>query len=762
MQAYVTQLYDTLIAEIAKYNSESDTHLIQRAFLYAKEAHKDTLRKSKEPYIIHPLHTALHLAKIEADDVSIVSGLLHDVLDNKNYKIKNIIDEFWEEVGNIVSGVVKLGDLYYTLDMNKREVENLKKNLILAGNDVRIFLVKLADRYHNLQTLECLPKQKRYRIAKETEEIYLPIVNFLSIGEYLSSLHDLCFMYTHEEEYKNLQKIFWKRYEFYKQKIIDVHKRIQKEFEKAHIGVINIEWRVKSLYSIYKKIKVRNIDLEDIYDVLALRIITKNRKDAYTVLWILHKLYKVKSDRFKDYISDPKLNGYQSIHTTVYDVDGEYVEFQIETQEMKKLNKLWMAAHFLYKWFGLDYKDFPEWMKWVLENQKKDLKWGEFIKKMANEVVVTEITCFDEKWNFYLLPKGSTLIDFAFVSWYEKWKFFTWALVNNTPTQNPFLQIYNNDMIIIETGKKVFIDYKIENFFLLKTNEAKNHIKQIFEKYSKQKLTLLWQFMIDNTLEIYSYRHFQSYSQKIKHQVCKSFWVKNEEQLYLFIAIGSIDTQAVLKKIMSLFDKKVFDKKVTLRLNLKMKDFNTIACVTKIFYNLHLSLFALEYIQWRNMILVSFEVDDNSTLQEVLWEIKRAPNILSVTRVFPFRLTLYYIIYFASVSVMTAIIFFMNYFNFDVTAQSLLLQSILFSTSILMAAIVFFIKYVVKTILPDILRYKRFWLSLFLLNTYVFFIIFWEALLVGFSVFFILYFFLSFLIYIIISYEYFSYRKYKN
>lgn len=762
MEAYVNDLFEKLKHEIAKYNQTYDKEFITKAFFYAYEAHKKMWRKSKELYIIHPLHTALNLTKIEADDVSIVSALLHDVIDNKTYKIKDIYNEFWEEIWNIVAWVTKLWDIYYTPDMNKKDIENLKKSLVFAWNDIRIFLVKIADRFHNLETLDFLQKQKRYRIARETQEIYLPIVNFLSIWEFLVQMYDLCFKYTNEEEYKKLDKIFWKKYSEHKEKIIKAHDNILREFNKSWLKVVNIEWRVKSLYSIYNKIKSRDIDIDDIYDVLALRVITKNVRDAYVALWIIHRLYKVKSDRFKDYISDPKVNWYQSIHTTVFDNDWEFLEFQIQTQEMSKLNKLWLAAHFIYKWFWVEYKNFPEWMKWFLDNQKNKFDQKLFLEKLKDEITVSDIKCFDEKWNVILLPRSSVLIDYAFNYSNDYWTNFSWAYINWTYVDNPFVTLKDGDKIKLEKWEKIFTNYKIENYFFLKTLKAKDWVKKIFEKYSKNKLIDLWKYMLDSSLETYSFRHFHAHSSKIKNSVIKSFWLKNENWLYLFVAIWSVELEKVVKKIINFYDKKTFDKKVNLKIDLKINDCNTINSITKIFYSLNLNINEISYKEEKNSIILSFEVDSSTTLKELLSELKRAPNILNITRIFPLRLRVYYLIYFTSLFIISLVILFVNFFDFTKYEKTMVLQWVLFGTSILMVSVVFFIKYVVKTILPDVLRYKRFWLSLFLLNTYIFFIIFWEALFLWFSLYFVLYFLLCFLLYIIIFYEYFVYKKYKN
>lgn len=760
MDRNIDELFEKLNEEIIKYNPYYDKRRIKKAYLYANEAHKNSLRKSGEPFITHPLNVALSLAKLEADDISIIWALLHDVLDNKNYTIEDISSNFWGEIWKIVSWVNKLWDLYYTPEMTKKEVEELKQSLVLAWDDIRIFLIKIADRFHNLQTLQHLPKQKRYRIARETEEVYLPIVNFLSIWEFLTQMHDLCFKYTNEIEYKKLDKIFGKKYEYYKQKIISAHNQVEKEFSKVWLKVVNIEWRVKNLFSIYKKMKSKNLDLDDIYDVLALRIITKNERDAYIALWIVHKLYNVKSDRFKDYISSPKENWYQSIHTTVFDESWEFLEFQIQTQEMFKLNKSWLAAHFIYKWFWVEYKKLPDWMKWILDVQKKTIDSSSFFERLKQEVIISEIKCFDSNWNSILLPKDSVLIDFAFTKSLDYWRYFYWAYINGIFTNNPFIKLKNGDFIRLEKTNQIHIDYKIENFFLLKTKIAKDEIKELFKKYSSIKLIELWKYMLNNSLETYWFRHFKSNPQKIKKIILKNFWLADENQLYLFVATWILEVEKVVNKINLYYDKNSFNKEVSLKLKLKTKDFVSINNLTKIFFDLDINLKKLYFKENKNCIFVNFDIDSSESLNWLLKELKRAPNIANITRVFPLRLKIYYLVYLLSIIIISWIIFSLNVFN--VSGKTKLMEIALYWSIVAMFFIIFLLKYIVKTILPDILRYKRFWLSLFLLNTFIFSIIFWEIVYLGLNIDLILFFIFCFFMYLYIYYDFFKYKKYKS
>jgi len=765
MEKYVSDLFDKLNEEIIKYNPYYDKNLINKAFSYSYEAHKSQYRKSRELYIIHPLHTAINLTKIEADDISIVCALLHDVLDNKSYNIEDIKYNFWEEITKIILWINKLWNLYYTIDMNKKDIENLKKSLVLVWNDIRIFLVKIADRLHNLQTLNFLPKQKRYRIAKETEEIYLPIVNFLSIWEFLNEMHDLCFKFTNETEYKELNKIFWKKLEYHKMKIIQAHNKLENEFQNLWLKIINIEWRVKSLYSIYKKIKWKNIDLTEIYDVLALRIITKNILDVYIILWIIHKLFKVKSDRFKDYISSPKDNWYQSIHTTVFDDKWEFLEFQIETLQMSKLNKSGLAAHFIYKWFWVEYKNLPPWMLKILDLQKKVLDQKLFLEKLNEEIVISEIKCFKADWTFLVLPKDSVLIDFAFWVDIEEGKYFSGAYINWIYIEDPFIKLKNWDFIKLEKkSNKINTDYSIEKFLQLKTKKAREEIKNIFKKYSSVKLIQLWKYLLNNSLETYSLRHFESYPNKLRKLIIKNFWLKNIEQFYLFIAMGSISVDKIINKISSNItnDKNHYTKNVSLKIKIKTDDFITINNINNTIYNLGLNIDKLRYNSLKNTIYINLYIDNNKTLDELLDELKRTPNVLDIVRIFPIRLKLYYIMFFFSIFLISILILLILLINDSKEIQNNTINLILFISAVFLFFIIYFLKHLVKTIFPDVLKYKRFWLSLFLLNTFILLTILWEYLYLWININIILYIIFSLFMYSILMYDFFSYKKSQN
>ena len=762
MEKEILDLLNQLKLEIVKYNPYYDQDLLQKAFLFAYSAHKGFYRLSKEPYITHSIHTAIKLTKLEADEVSIVCALLHDVLDNPDYSIDNIKYNFWEEVAKIVLWVYKLWEIYYTSDMTKTEVDMLKNKLVMAWDDIRIFLIKIADRYHNLETLEFHNKEKRYRIAKETQEVYIPIVNFLSIWEFLTDMYDLCFKYTNEKEYNKLYKLFWKKYSYYEWKIMQAHNLVQEEFEKYWLEFLKIEWRVKTLNSIYKKMQNKKLEINQIYDVLALRVVLKNVSDCYIALWIIHKIFKIKNDRFKDYISYPKNNWYQSIHTTVYDLSWDFLEFQIQTESMYKLNKTWLAAHFIYKWFWVDFNTLPNWMHDILNVQKKTLDSKKFLEKLKQEVIISEIKCYDKNWTRYLLPKESVLIDFAFAYAEEYWKYFSGAFINWVFVQDPFYKLDNWNLIKLQKSKEVFTDYKVENFFQIKTPKAREAMRNIFSKYSKVKLNELWKYLLNNSLEIYWLRHFHYLPTQIKARIYKDYWVVSEDQLYLFLAIESLDYNLVASNILSLSSKLDFKKELSLKVYTKSYDYTILKNITDILFNLNIDLQKINYNKSKNYVFINIKLSDIEIFDNLVSEIKRAPNVLDVVRVFPFRLKLYYLLFSIFLTILMSVAFYLNMFYISIESNKIIVDITLFFQLVIFLSLIFYLRFLVRKMLPDILKYKRFYLSLSILNTFMLVIIIYNWLKIWFDIFMIWYIIINFLVYFRLLYNYKKLKKSQN
>ena len=408
-------MIEDLIKIIEKYMTKDEVAFVMKAYEYAKLMHKDQKRKSGEPYIIHPVNVAIILADLDMDVETIVSALLHDVVEDTPATYDDIKEMFSEDVAKIVDGVTKLNKLNYK-SSKAFQAENLRKMILAMNNDIRVIIVKLADRLHNLRTLEYMNEEKRKQKAQETIEIYAPLAGRLGIFKIKWELEDLSLRYLDPEGYYDLvEKINKKRSEREKE-INDIIKKISAELDKQELHY-DISGRPKNFYSIYKKMKGKSKSFESIYDLIAVRILVDTVKDCYAVLGIVHSMWKPLPGRFKDYIAMPKPNMYQSLHTTVISDTGEIFEIQIRTYEMHEVAEYGIAAHWKYKGGKTQGKDVDsklDWLRQLLEWQKdlKDPK--EFIDTLKIDFFDDEVFVFTPNGDAVDLPEGSTPVDFAY------------------------------------------------------------------------------------------------------------------------------------------------------------------------------------------------------------------------------------------------------------------------------------------------------------------------------------------------------------
>ena len=379
------QSINGLIKIIELYDKKADFEMIRIVYDYAKDAHEGQFRKSGEPYIVHPLAAAYILAEMSIDPVIIMATLLHDVPEDTDKTLEDLEKNFGKEIASLVEGITKLGKLKYR--GVERYIENLRKMFIAMAEDVRVMIIKFADRIHNLTTLDALPPQKRYRIALESLEIYAPIANRLGMDEMKGQLEDLSFKFVYPKEYERVKKI----------------------------SIISIHGRNKKLYSLYKKLIDKNNELGRIYDIVAIRIIVDNVAKCYATLGILHSIWKPIKGRIKDYIAQPKPNGYQSLHTTVFAEGGEPVEFQIRTLEMNEDAEYGIAAHWHYDENGSrrPEKDI-KWVQELAQIQKDILNKLSDLEEMKVDFLQTRIFVLTPKGDVIDLPEGATPVDFAY------------------------------------------------------------------------------------------------------------------------------------------------------------------------------------------------------------------------------------------------------------------------------------------------------------------------------------------------------------
>ncbi len=406
---------DDLMVQIKKYYREQDTEMVQLAYDFAEKAHRGQMRKSGEPYIIHPVATAMILAHMRIDPNIIVAALLHDVPEDTSVTLEEIEKNFGPDIAGMIRGITKLGKLKYR--GVERYIENLRKMFVAMAEDIRVMIIKFADRVHNLSTLDSLPPKKRFRIALESLEIYAPIANRLGIGEFKSLLEDLSFPHVLPKEYiktEALRQTLVSQREVYLQNVMEV---VKIELQNSGINVVNVHGREKTLYSLYRKIISHGgwDSTEQIYDVVAIRIIVDNLADCYAALGIIHKLWRPLKGRIKDYISQPKPNGYKSLHTTVFCIDGQIVEFQIRDRSMHDEAEYGIAAHWHYDEKGsrLPSKDIF-WAKELADIQKNILEKLSDIDELKVDFFKNRIFVFTPKGDVIDLPEDATPIDFAY------------------------------------------------------------------------------------------------------------------------------------------------------------------------------------------------------------------------------------------------------------------------------------------------------------------------------------------------------------
>ncbi|MBI4457792.1 bifunctional (p)ppGpp synthetase/guanosine-3',5'-bis(diphosphate) 3'-pyrophosphohydrolase [Candidatus Uhrbacteria bacterium] len=410
---------EKLLEKIAVYNPGADLNMVRLAFEYARDAHEGQNRMSGDPYIIHPLRTAELLADMQLPTSIIIAGLLHDVPEDTKVTLDDIRRDFGEDIASMVAGITKLGKIKYR--GMERYIENLRKMFVAMASDLRVILIKFADRINNLETLDSLPPEKRARIALESLEIYAPIANRLGMGEIKGKIEDLSFRHVLPKEYERIRQLLAETISIKKNYIAGVSKILEGDLKANAIPYLELSGRTKHLYSLYRKLQKYEDDISKIHDLIALRVIMPNVGDCYAALGIIHHRWKPLKGRIKDYIAQPKPNGYQSLHTTVFCEDGEIVEFQIRTKEMHDAAERGIAAHWQYDEDGKKVSSaMKKQLTWVKElaDLQRDLedadKFLEDLEMLKIDVFQNRIFVFTPKGDVIDLPEGATPVDFAY------------------------------------------------------------------------------------------------------------------------------------------------------------------------------------------------------------------------------------------------------------------------------------------------------------------------------------------------------------
>lgn len=499
------QMYSELIEMMKKYHPSDDFSMVEKAYKMAHDAHIDQLRKSGEPYIIHPLSVAKILAELELDKESIIAGILHDVVEDTTYTHEDIVREFNEEIALLVDGVTKLTAISYTTDKEEVQAENYRKMFLAMAKDIRVVLIKLADRLHNMRTLKFMPPNKQKEKARETLDIYAPLANRLGISKIKVELEDLSLRYIHEEAYYELVENIAERRGDRINRVDDIVSHIKEELEKVHIKA-TIEGRPKHFFSIYKKMINQNKDLDQIFDLYAVRAIVDTVKDCYGVLGVIHELYKPIPGRFKDYIAMPKANRYQSLHTTLMGPEGLPFEIQIRTEEMHRTAEYGIAAHWRYKEGNVltseqntekNAEQKLNWLKHILEWQRDMSDNKEFMDALKTDLdVYTErVYAFTPSGDIVNLPLGSTPIDFAYHIHSAVGNKMVGARVNGKIVTFDY-EIQTGDRIEVITSQNSRGPSR-DWLKIVKSSQARGKINQWYRKEFKEENILKGKDLID-------------------------------------------------------------------------------------------------------------------------------------------------------------------------------------------------------------------------------------------------------------------------
>ena len=544
-------MVEVLIQKIKENCANVDLDVVNKAFNLAFEAHKEQKRESGEPYIIHPIDVAVILAELGMDTSTIVAGLLHDVIEDTDYTYEDIKNIFSEEIANLVGGVTKITKMEYK-SKEEQQADNFRKMLLAMANDIRVIIIKLADRLHNMRTLKYMPKEKQKRISKETLDIYAPIAHRLGISKVKWELEDLCFRYLHEEEYYDLvNQIAEKRVE----RETYIAKTIEDLYEKLEEAGIDsdIDGRPKHFYSIYRKMITKNKSIEQIFDLTAIRILVNSVKDCYEVLGIVHTIYKPIPGRFKDYIAMPKPNMYQSLHTTVIGSQGKTFEIQIRTFEMHKTAEYGIAAHWKYK--EGDASDSKEksfenklaWLRDMLEWQKETSDAEEFMEGFKINLFTDEIFLFTPKGVVIDLPNGATPIDFAYRIHTDIGNKCVGAKVNGKIVPLDY-QLKTGQIVEILTSnssKGPNMDW----LNIAKSNQAKSKIRSWFKKAKKEENITKGKEVFERELKKQGVHYADIAKGESYDKFIKRYNINCMDDLYALVGLGAIVASSFVLKL---------------------------------------------------------------------------------------------------------------------------------------------------------------------------------------------------------------------
>jgi guanosine-3',5'-bis(diphosphate) 3'-pyrophosphohydrolase len=547
-------LIDELIAEVAEYNPDVDRELLARAFRFAAKAHEGQQRRSGEEFIHHPYSVARICAELQLDELTIAASLLHDVVEDTDVTLDEVNAEFGEEIGQLVDGVTKLTRVHFQ-SREQAEAENYRKMILAMAQDPGVILIKLADRLHNLRTIEYLGKQKQVQKAREALEVYAPLAHRLGIHTMKWQLEDLAFEALHPRKYTEIKAMVNERRADREERVREAAYVLQRELDKVDIPA-EISGRAKHFYSIYDKMAKKGKEFNEIYDLTAMRVIAERKadegtRDCYGALGLIHSLWKPMPGRFKDYIAMPKLNGYRALHTTVIGPQGRPLEIQVRTADMHETAELGVAAHWLYKRGGKGRAPDEQWiarvrqmMEWQDESDPREFK-----RQMLGDLFTDEVYVFTPKGEVKTLPAGATPIDFAYAVHTDVGHRTVGARVNGRIVPLHY-QLQSGDFVEVQTSKAAGRGPSRDWLNLAKSSRARNKIRQWFSRETREDTEQKGRESLEQALKAQKLPYRKIAGSAVLAQVIREAGYKKAEDFYLALGSGKLQATQIVDKVL--------------------------------------------------------------------------------------------------------------------------------------------------------------------------------------------------------------------
>lgn len=539
--------FEDVARTVEKYHPDADMDLLRRAYFFSAREHRDQVRKSGEPYLIHPLSVAQILAEMKMDVVTVSTGFLHDVVEDTLTTLDNIREYFGPEVAHLVDGVTKISNLG-KMSKEEAQAENLRKMVLAMVDDIRVMIVKLVDRLHNMRTLQHLPAEKRKRIAQETLDVYAPIAHRLGMGKIRSELEELAFRHLDPDSYEKLEKAVELRRPQIEKYLEDLKAKIFEQLIEGDIPVIEIQGRIKRLYSIYLKMRRQKITLDQVFDLVAVRVITKEMRDCYAALGVIHQQWPPVPGRIKDFIATPRDNLYQSLHTSVIGEGGIPFELQIRTEEMHQVAEEGIAAHWKYKeGRGRDTSEDErfKWLRRLVDSQGEMTDARDFVETLKVDLYPTEVYAFTPKGKVVQLPRGATPVDFAYAIHTEVGNQCTGAKINGRIVPLRY-EIQNGDILEIMTTPGHTPSRDWLNFVV--TSRARNKIKHWLSEQQRVKSIEIGRKMFEKEAIRFRLKVKQVLDDKTFPQVLSDQGIPKVDDMFAAIGYGKLTPRTILAR----------------------------------------------------------------------------------------------------------------------------------------------------------------------------------------------------------------------